>query len=188
MYKKIVFAILLSFVLVFSSTVSVNASSLPFPSVATVPDAIENGNTYVVVYSNIAKQYELWVAGNFYYYPEESMITTYSWLVNRTATSRYLVVNGKWVYDSYYSGFTVSDDNKNQILLSGRDITYWQSKDVFFSKIETLLTLRPILAETQTGGTLSQVIGLVPLLLVLAVGFLGLRKALQVLLTVLRKA
>ncbi len=78
---------------------------------------------------------------------------------------------------------------KSQILMSTYNITADDNTTVFFSvPIVKVPILGQEVNQTALGGTLSQVTGLLPLLLLLVVGFLGLRKALAALFQILHKA
>lgn len=80
-----------------------------------------------------------------------------------------------------------ADDIKARIKYSNSDIVGLYGNGVFFyPPIQPILM--PVTQKVEMDKTLTQVVGLIPLLILLVVGFLGLRKALRMLLAILHRA
>lgn len=87
---------------------------------------------------------------------------------------------------SYNQVYAISRGKPN--IYSNRDVYFGASKDVVFFHVPPQGILAPIVEGTKMETTLQEVIHLLPLIIVVVVSFLGLRKALQMLSTLLRRA
>lgn len=120
----------------------------------------------------------------------------------------FYVLNGE-LYSSiecspYYVNFTTSgvirnegQGSYNQVyahasgkpnIYSNRDVYSGASRDIVFFQVPPQGILAPIVEETKAEVILQEVVQLLPMILVVVVSFLGLRKALQILSTLLRRA
>lgn len=113
----------------------------------------------------------------------------------------YKITDNQWecVYNGFVDGgTTVSASSLIQILYSNVDITNESGTSVFFPQtplvVETPveekqeITLAPIVEKVEAEKTLAEVVGILPLIIVVVVSLVGLRKALKMLLAVLHRA
>lgn len=224
MYKKIVFAVLLSFVLIFSSTPAYASASETPTSMSDVYtemgiphnswiDTSTYGSNFLVTndISNGGKYYRLiyvskggFSANSFDYNDRlwgQIRKVDYDFYV-----FKYNKIDGVYTLDSLSPKTNPMDVDYNMVkgvhtslgasldAFRSNNLIYYANANVdynfegvFFSA-PAHPTLVAIMEGIPTGGTLSQVVGLIPLLLLLVVGFLGLRKAWEVLFRLLRRA
>lgn len=87
---------------------------------------------------------------------------------------------------SYNQVYAHADGKPN--IYSNRDVYLGASRDTIFFQAPPQGMLAPIVEGTKMETTLQEVIHLLPLIIVVVVSFLGLRKALRMLSTLLRRA
>ena len=97
----------------------------------------------------------------------------------------YNLKDGNWVYDSGIVDYL--DYSVIEPLLSSDDIYQNDGEDTFF-QAPPLSILATIVEEAETEETLLQIVKILPLILVMVVCFLGLRKGLKTLSTLLQMA
>lgn len=110
------------------------------------------------------------------------------WYNKGTFLMEYVISNGEWVYRDYLGPTWVGGgENEDTIIMTNYDIIIKPGGAVFFTqRVEFPSLLPQYLEGVRMEETMSQVVGLLPLLIPLLVSFLALRKGLVMLFLVLR--
>lgn len=109
----------------------------------------------------------------------------------------YVISKGSYNFNNYTNKFTTTwtsiNPQKNvsyagcHILYSTNDL-YYPSGEIFFQKTPVPVLVEVMSPEVVEKKTVQEILGVLPLIIVVVVSFLGLRKALRMLLSFLRRS
>lgn len=149
-----------------------------------IPSTIDTSNGYVV---------SLYYGVYYLCIPEKPNTYFYIYSGSRLAVSEFNMIeykysNGEWIQNRIYYNLSDSLPDAHDIYASSVDIyTDSSCSDVFFYRPPA--TLEEIMrVEAYKKATIQEILGVLPLILVVVVSFLGLRKALSWLSTLLRRS
>lgn len=163
---------------------------------------------HVIVWCDSTEKYYCYSASSpwgyyRYYLPSMQILQCYSIISGQSVESAncgstysyFDFSSGAWVYGDRTLSSIDLKSNDYTLVYSNEDIAWiegssgkWLKGDVFFRKPLPNTSLPKILKKANPGAVMKEILMMIPACLVFLVGYLGLRKALRMVLGILKKA
>lgn len=175
------------------------------PELPVLENTAKMSNYIIVVNDPAGEQYY-----TLYYFPDEENLCGYEWTsTNHTLRIGYIDSDTSYECTSYRLNYSISDDwlsngtswggpnlDGSYVVASTKDIINRDTNEVVFQRAplfqqtvgETQAVVANQLEGVQMVQVMKEIVGVLPLIIVVVVSLVGLRKALQMLSTLLHKA